>query len=72
MIPATGGTAIQVTDDPSGDWGPSWSPDGTKIAFFSIRTGNYDVFVIDVPNAGIIDGGPTNTWGEIKGRFQEE
>jgi len=72
IVPASGGTPTQLTDDISGEWGPSWSPDGTKIAFFSNRTGNYDLFVIDVPNAGVIDREDGTTWSSIKGRFEGE
>jgi Tol biopolymer transport system component len=68
IVPAAGGAAIQITDNLSGDWAPSWSPDGTKIAFFSIRTGNYDIFVIDVPGAGIEPRRGTS-WSRIKAEF---
>lgn len=29
------------------DYGPSWSPDGSKILFYSLRTGNKDIYVMD-------------------------
>ena len=32
-----GGSAIRITDDPADDYGPSFSPDGTHIAFRSKR-----------------------------------
>lgn len=71
IVPASGGAPIQVTDSPSGDWGPSWSPDGTKIAFYSIRSGNYDIWVITVPGSGIPPRQGT-TWSSVKGRFEAE
>ena len=32
-IPIAGGTPVQVTQDPSNKSQPSWSPDGSRIAF---------------------------------------
>ncbi|MDE6826400.1 MAG: PDZ domain-containing protein [Paramuribaculum sp.] len=45
-VPATGGTARQLTTNPAFDSRPVWSPDGSKIAFASDRRGNLDVYVI--------------------------
>jgi serine/threonine protein kinase len=36
----------QLTDDAFYDRGPRWSPDGKRIAFFSNRTGKYEIFSI--------------------------
>ena len=42
----------QLTDDDAIDRGPGWSPDGSKIAFESERTGGGDIYVMsaDGPN----------------------
>jgi dipeptidyl aminopeptidase/acylaminoacyl peptidase len=40
----------QVTTDPADDASPAWSPDGTTLAFSSIRSGNLDIWTI--PAAG--------------------
>jgi Tol biopolymer transport system component len=39
VMPATGGSAQQLTDDTATDWMPSWSPAGDRIAFASDRHG---------------------------------
>lgn len=38
----------QLTDHPEEDTNPSWSPDGTKIAFESARDGNYEIYIMDI------------------------
>ena len=30
------------------DTAPAWSPDGTQLAFISLRTGNWEIWVVDV------------------------
>ncbi|WP_461790316.1 S41 family peptidase [Pedobacter sp.] len=46
-VPATGGTAQQLTFHEAHDFMPQWSKDGKQIAFASDRYGNFDVFVMD-------------------------
>jgi Tol biopolymer transport system component len=45
-IPVGGGEPEQLTDDPSDDFLPTWSPDGEEIAFYSFRKGNRDLFLM--------------------------
>ena len=47
-----GKTLTQLTSDPADDVMPAFSPDGTKIAFASNRSGNWDIYLTGV------DGGP--------------
>ena len=38
---------MRVTDHPGADIVASWSPDGTKFAFFTDRDGNWEIYVMD-------------------------
>jgi tricorn protease len=49
IIPAAGGTAVNVTNYPAGNRSPAWSRDGRRLAFVSTRgpgEGNSDVYQI--------------------------
>jgi TolB protein len=48
IMSSAGGQRVQITSHPSYDDGPSWSPDGTRIAFVSTRSGDFDIWTIDV------------------------
>ena len=50
VVPATGGTPVNLTGGTTFNAGPAWSPDGSEIYFASNRTGSYDVW--KVPAAG--------------------
>ncbi|WP_294631438.1 hypothetical protein, partial [uncultured Bacteroides sp.] len=45
-VPATGGTAVQLTTQASYEANPVWSPDGKQIAFASDRNGNFDLYIM--------------------------
>ena len=47
---------VQVTNDPARDQFPAWSPDGSTIAFTTLRDGNAEVYAIDIGPDGL----PTN------------
>ncbi len=43
-----GGERTWLTEHPSYDWAPAWSPDGRRIAFASGRDGTSQIYVMDV------------------------
>jgi Tol biopolymer transport system component len=54
FIIRTDGTGLrQLTNDPYFDRQPRWSPDGKRIAFYSNRGGNYEVWVINPDGSGL-------------------
>jgi len=53
IINGDGTGATNLTNSTSDDVGASWSPDGTKIAFFSDRDGNYDIYVMNSDGTGV-------------------
>lgn len=43
----------RLTNDVFRDRVPRWSPDGTRIAFYSNRTGNYEIWMIHADGSGL-------------------
>ncbi len=48
LISADGSQKRKLTTSDESDWGPRWSPDGSKIAFFSMRSGKRQVHSIPI------------------------
>lgn len=51
---ADGSSFARLTDTPSVDAFPSWSPDGSRLLFYSERSGNGDVYVMNADGSGVI------------------
>ncbi len=50
----TDGTgAVRLTDDPSDNQDPAWSPDGARIVFDSNRDGDYELYVMNADGGGL-------------------
>jgi hypothetical protein len=49
---ADGGAQTRLTEDPGEDFSPSWSPDGTRLAFVSTRDGNSEIYVMNADGSG--------------------
>ena len=58
-----GGEARQMTADPARDSNPLPSPDGQRIAFYSYRTGDREIWVM--PSAGGAATQPTRSRGSM-------
>ncbi|WP_455591802.1 S41 family peptidase [Bacteroides sp.] len=67
-VPATGGTATQLTTQASYECTPVWSPDGKQIAFASDRNGNFDLFVMPA-TGGAAQRLTTNSATELPSAF---
>ena len=44
VVSSSGGSPIQLTNDPAEDVHPDWSPDGHEIVFLSGRSGGYQIW----------------------------
>ena len=49
------GVVVRLTEDPALDHFGTWSPDGASIAFFSLRDGNREIYVMGEDGAGAVN-----------------
>lgn len=47
VMNSDGTNPTRLTDDPAHDQGPSWSPDGSKIAFGSQRSNGFHIYIMN-------------------------
>jgi len=52
LMPSTGGNSFALTYGDYDNVSPRWSPDGTRIAFISNRSGNVRLWTLEVPGGG--------------------
>ncbi|MFT6879395.1 MAG: Tol biopolymer transport system component/imidazolonepropionase-like amidohydrolase [Arcticibacterium sp.] len=52
-LPASGGNTKKITDGMGDDRQPTWSPDGSKIAFQSFRDGYYHIWMVNSDGTGL-------------------
>jgi len=55
VMTARGGGVTRLTEHPASDIAPSWSPDSSRIAFESDRSGNWDIYVMNADGSGIVN-----------------
>jgi serine/threonine protein kinase/Tol biopolymer transport system component len=53
VMAADGGDLRRLTDDPAKDRIPRWSPDGSRIVFYSNRSGHFDLWSLRADGSGL-------------------
>lgn len=55
VMNSDGSNPLNLTNDAAHDDRPSWSMDGSRLAFASGRTGDFEVFAMDADGSGPIN-----------------
>ena len=50
-----GGNLVNLSNHPDDDREPSWSPDGTRIAFSGKREGDSEIFLMDLDGSNVVN-----------------
>src|SRR6266404_4570429 len=53
VMNADGSGLARLGNNPTNDYDPAWSPDGTKIAFVSYRDGNLEIYVMNADGTAV-------------------
>ena len=53
IMDADGGNQNRLKNQPEPGWGPTWSPDGKRIAFGVVLGGNYDIYTLNVDGSDL-------------------
>jgi PKD repeat protein len=54
VMPANGGTLLNLTNHPAADASPAWSPDGARIAFTSDREGLPQLYLMNADGSNVV------------------
>ena len=65
VMDADGTNRVRLTKGPASNSGPTWSPDGKRIAFTSNPNGVYDIYVMNADGTNLINltRSPTGDFG---------